>query len=189
MDQSIQLAIDAIVESYRNGGKLLVCGNGGSSADSAHICGELLKGFMKKRPVDLDFSKYGELGELMAGKLQGSLPAIDLTAMQSVITATINDNGADMMFAQQVVGLGRKGDAFLGISTSGNSRNVLLAGIVAKEMGLTTIALTGENESKMSQMFDICIRVPSNSTPKVQELQLPVYHYICAAIEEEFWKQ
>jgi D-sedoheptulose 7-phosphate isomerase len=189
METQIQNAINAIVDCYRNGGKVLVSGNGGSSADSAHICGELLKGFLKKRPAGVNFSKYGELGELLNVKIQGSLPAIDLSAMQSVLTAIINDNGAELMFAQQVMGLGKRGDIFWGISTSGNSKNIVVAGIVAKELRLTTIALTGKNDSKISELFDITIKVPATGAYKVQELHLPIYHKICAAVEEEFWMQ
>jgi D-sedoheptulose 7-phosphate isomerase len=187
--EQIENSIEIIINCYHSGRKLLVAGNGGSSADSAHICGELLKGFMKKRKVAIDFSKYGELGYILNEKLQESLPAIDLSAMQSIITATINDNGADLIFAQQIIGLGVKEDVFLGISTSGNSRNVVCAGIVAKELGLKTVALTGASDSKMSELFDITIRVPSQSTPEIQEMHLPIYHAICAAVEEEFWKQ
>jgi D-sedoheptulose 7-phosphate isomerase len=192
-EESISGAIELIMNCYRSGGKVLVAGNGGSAADAAHICGELLKGFLLKRPLnDTDkefYLKYGKIGELIADKLQGSLPAIDLSAMQSVISATLNDNGADLIFAQQINGLGLPGDVFIGISTSGNSGNVVAAGIVAKRRGLATIALTGERESTMSSLFDITIRAPSSLTPRIQEFHLPIYHLFCAAAEAELWKE
>jgi D-sedoheptulose 7-phosphate isomerase len=191
--ESIAGAVETIVNCYRSGGKLLVAGNGGSAADSAHICGELLKGFLLKRPLSGEdksfYAEQGEIGGLISDKLQGSLPAVDLSAMQSVISATSNDNGADLIFAQQINGLGKPGDVFVGISTSGNSRNVVAAGIVAKRRGLTAIALTGERESAMSALFDITVRAPSSLTPRVQEFHLPIYHLICAAVEAELWKQ
>ncbi|MDR1329721.1 MAG: SIS domain-containing protein [Oscillospiraceae bacterium] len=191
--ESVVGAVGAIVNCYRSGGKLLVAGNGGSAADSAHICGELLKGFLLKRPLSGEdksfYATQGEIGGLISDKLQGSLPAVDLSAMQSVISATLNDNGADLIFAQQINGLGKPGDVFIGISTSGNSRNVIAAGIVAKRRGLTAIALTGERESAMSSLFDITVRAPSSLTPRVQEFHLPIYHLICAAVEAELWKQ
>ena len=190
--EDILKAIDAIVTCYKNGGKILVCGNGGSSADSAHIVGELLKGFMSKRPLGDEMkekliSVNGEHGGLMAEKLQGSLPAVDLTAMQSIISAVANDTDPVLAYAQQVIGLGKPGDVLIGLSTSGNAANVLCAGIAAKAQGLITVALTGRNGGKMKSLFDIAITVPADSTPDVQELHLPVYHAICEEVEKEMF--
>lgn len=182
----------AIIKCYRNGGKLLVCGNGGSSADSAHIAGELLKGFLSKRVLPDEMqSKLKQLGggygSLMAKLLQGSLPCIDLTAMQSVISAVSNDTDPVLVYAQQIMGLGRPDDVLIGLSTSGNSGNILCAGIAAKVLGMTTIAMTGRTGGKMKDLFDITIAVPADSTPEIQELHLPVYHAICAAVEKEMF--
>jgi len=190
----IEKACEIIINCYKNGGKVLVCGNGGSAADGAHIVGELLKGFMSKRPLPADMKEKvtainEEYGLLMAEKLQGSLPAVDLTAMQAIITATANDTDPVLIFAQQVMGLGKPGDVLIGLSTSGNSGNVLCAGIAAKVMGLTTIAMTGQavvgssGGGKMKDLFDLTINVPAAVTPDIQELHLPVYHYICAEVE------
>ena len=191
-EPDIKNALDVIIKCCKNGGKVLVCGNGGSSADSAHIVGELLKGFMSKRPLNAEMkekliSAGNEYGPLMASKLQGSLPAIDLTAMQSIISAVANDTDPSLVYAQQVMGLGKPGDVLIGISTSGNAANVTCAGIAAKALGLTTVALTGERGGKMKKLFDITITVPATSTPDVQELHLPVYHAICEAVEKEIF--
>jgi len=189
----IEKAAEALIDCYRKGGKVLLAGNGGASADCAHIVGELMKGFLKKRPVTLEQAEklalYGPDGEILARTLQGALPAVDLTAMQSIQTAVANDNGADLVFAQQVWGLGRAGDVLIGLSTSGNSRNVVLAGIAAQAKQMRTIALTGAKESRMSRLFDIAVRVPSDSTPRVQEYHLPIYHLLCILVEEAFWDE
>jgi D-sedoheptulose 7-phosphate isomerase len=189
----IAAAADAISDCFRGGGKVLVCGNGGSSADSAHIVGELLKGFLRKRPLSPaaaeELGRSGELGELMARKLQGSLPAIDLTTQQAILSAVANDTDPVLAYAQQLWGLGQKGDILIGLSTSGNARNVLCAGIAAKAKGMKTIALTGRSGGEMGARFDLCVKVPSDWTPRVQELQLPVYHLICALVEADFFAE
>lgn len=186
LEDEIERAIEVITASYKNGGKVLICGNGGSSADSAHIAGELLKGFIKKRPLPSDVKeKLGEMGE----KLQCSLPAVDLTAQSGIISAVANDLGAGYVYAQQVIGLGGRGDILIGISTSGNADNVLNAFRAAKEMGIITIGMTGESGGKMAELSDILINVPETETYKVQELHLPVYHLICAAVEQNFFKE
>lgn len=183
-------AFEQMKQSYLYGGKLLVCGNGGSAADSDHIVGELMKGFLAKRTIDGDLAarinKFDSTGQI-APRLQMPLPAINLSAHTALITAICNDNSSDMIFAQQVLGYGKEGDVLLGISTSGNSIDVLNAGIVAKSQGLKTIGLTGTNGGKMNQIFDLMIKVPESSTAGIQELHLPIWHTLCAMLEEEFF--
>ena len=183
----------AILETaYRNGGKLLVCGNGGSASDSEHIVGELMKEFKLKRKV---FGSQAaalkeidpELGQVLADNLQGALPAISLTGHSSLQTAFMNDVVPELVFAQQVNGYGKAGDVFLGISTSGNSRNVLYAAVNAKAKGLKVIGLTGSQENKLMRYADVCIRVPETETYKIQEMHLPVYHCLCLMLEEKFF--
>lgn len=187
----IEAAISAICECYKNGGRVFICGNGGSSSDSAHIVGEFLKGFLRKRPLPeaekAALREYGEIGELMAEKLQGSLAAIDLTTQQAIMSAVANDNDPSLMYAQQLWGLGRKGDILIGISTSGNAKNVAAAGIAAKRLGMTTVSLTGSAGGRIGGFFDIAIKAPSSWTPEVQEYHLKIYHLICAAVEFEFF--
>ena len=185
--EDILRACDALEACYNGGGRVLLCGNGGSSADCAHIAGELLKGFLSLRrlPADVraELEKSGELGALCAEKLQGSLAAVDLTAQGAIIAAVANDTDPRLAYAQQLWGLGRKGDVLIGLSTSGNAENVRCAGIAAKALGMVRIAMTGETGGKMGEEFDIAIRVPSSHTPDVQELHLPVYHLLCAVTE------
>lgn len=190
--EDIIKAYDCLEESYTNGCKLLVCGNGGSASDSEHIVGELMKGFNLKRKVSseqADIMKIidPELGVTLAQHLQGALPTITLTAHSSLTTAFMNDSEPMLVFAQQVNGYGKKGDCFLGISTSGNSMNVLYAAVTAKARSLKIIGLTGHRESKLSKLADICIRVPETETYKIQELHLPVYHCLCLMLEEHFF--
>lgn len=193
-EDSIRKAAEVLIDSYKKGGKLLVAGNGGSAADSDHITGELLKSFVKKRVPEktlLDsISKIDEgTGSYLADKLQGSLPAIALTNNSALMTASLNDVDGNVMFAQQVMGLGNCGDVFFGISTSGNSKDIVYAAVVAKAKGLKTIALTGRNGGKIKDIADISIIVPEKETFKIQELHLPVYHALCLEIEEYFWKE
>jgi len=183
---------ECLKDSYINGCKLLVCGNGGSASDSEHIVSELMKEFKLKRKVyteQADAMKAIdlELGETLAQNLQGALPAITLTAHSSLTTAFMNDSEPVLVFAQQVNGYGKKGDCFMGISTSGNSMNVLYAAITAKARGLNVICLTGMKESKLSKFADVCIRVPETETYKIQELHLPIYHCLCLMLEEYFF--
>jgi D-sedoheptulose 7-phosphate isomerase len=191
METAILEVFHALDASFRSGGKLLVCGNGGSAADADHIVGELVKGFTKKRPFSAEqkklYEEYGTDGIVLADKLQGSLPAISLCAHTSLITAVINDIGGDEIYAQQVIGYGRRGDVLIGISTSGNSKNVLYAGMAAKTQGVKTIALTGVKASKMSAVFDISIRVPSCITCDIQDMHTIIYHILCAMVETELW--
>lgn len=175
-------AFEALRDCFRAGGKLLLCGNGGSCADCDHIVGELMKGFLLKRKV-LNSQSLGPEGAL----LQGALPAISLAGQSALSTAIANDTGAEMVFAQQVYGLGRAGDALLALSTSGNAGNVLRALRVARAMGLTAIGLTGDDGGAMRAYCDICVRVPAKETYLIQELHLPLYHALCAMLEAEFF--
>lgn len=178
-------ALDLLLETFRNGGKVLVCGNGGSAADAEHICGELLKKFKKRRQVAPSIA--AKLRPELAGKLEGSLPAISLVSMSGIITAFANDVAWETAFAQQVLGLAHPGDVLIALSTSGNSANCVAAAEVIKAIGGKTIALTGAKDSKLSEIADVAIKVPEVETYKVQELHLPVYHALCAAIEEELF--
>ncbi|MBQ4013694.1 MAG: SIS domain-containing protein [Treponema sp.] len=192
-EKDIRAAADAIINSYKAGGKLIVAGNGGSAADSDHITGELLKSFVKKRKPDQKFLDAlsaidSDTGSYLSDKLQGSLPAIALTNNSALMTASLNDVDGNVLFAQQVMGFGKKGDVFLGISTSGNSKDVIYALAVAKALGVKTVALTGKTGGKCKALADISIVVPENETFKIQELHLPVYHALCLTIEDYFWK-
>ena len=190
--EDIKKAYELLEASYSNGRKLLVCGNGGSASDSEHIVGELMKEFKLKRKVYSDQAVAlkeidPELGQVLADNLQGALPAICLTGHSSLTTAFMNDANADLVFAQQVNGYGKQGDVFLGISTSGNSKNVLYAAVNAKAKRLKVIGLTGAKESKLMKYADVCIRVPETETYKIQEYHLPVYHCLCLMLEEKFF--
>lgn len=182
--ESIEDALDLIIKTYKNGGKILVCGNGGSAADSEHIVGELMKGFLKMRTVSDE-----RIPEHLRKNLQGALPAISLPSQSAVLSAFVNDVEPDMMYAQLVYGYAKENDLVIGISTSGNSKNVVNAVEVAKAVGAKALSLTGAKESKLSQLSDVCVRVPETETFKVQELHLPVYHYLCAAAEDCFFAE
>lgn len=185
----IVAAEQAMIANWRAGGKLLVCGNGGSAADSEHVVGELMKSFRFKRSVDVGFSAAyrARFNEDAPAWLEGALPAISLVSQSALMTAFSNDEAAMGVFAQQVYGYGCKGDVLLGISTSGNSENVVQAAKVALAKEMTVIALTGESASKLSKLADVCIRVPETEVFKVQELHLPIYHMLCAAAEAELF--
>lgn len=190
--QDIRTAFELIAASYKNGGKLLIAGNGGSAADSDHISGELLKSFVRKRKPNKDFlSKLQDIdfetGTYLGDKLQGALPAIALTNNSAVMTASLNDVDGNVIFAQQVNGLGQSNDIFLGISTSGNSKNILYAMVTAKAKGLKTIALTGRDGGKLKSIADVSIVAPEKETYKIQELHLPIYHALCLQLEEYFF--
>ncbi len=178
-----------IMESYRNNGKILLCGNGGSAADSEHMVGELLKSFKKSRAIQKEvfekLDEFGEEGKLLKNTLEGSLRAISLTSHIALSTAFANDKEPSVVYAQQLYGLADKVDVFIAFSTSGNSKNCVLAAIVAKVMGLKVISFTGSNESKLSKLSDVTINVPEVETYKIQELHLPIYHALCALLEEE----
>lgn len=181
-----------LVESYKNEGKLLIAGNGGSAADAEHIVGELMKGFKLPRKLNENFtdkliSENEELGTVLAESLQGALPAIALDGHSALSTAYMNDCEPLLCFAQQVNGYGKAGDVFLGISTSGNSKNILYAAATAHAKGMKVIGLTGAKDSKLMQMSDVCIKVPQTETYMIQELHLPVYHCLCLMLEDEFF--
>ena len=179
-------------ESYKNGGKLLVAGNGGSAADAEHIVGELMKGFKLPRKPEADFAEKlveenQELGSVLAENLQGALPAIALDGHPALSTAYMNDCEPLLCFAQQVNGYGKSGDVFLGISTSGNSKNVLFAATTAHAKGMKVIGLTGAKDSKLKDMSDVCIKAPQTETYMIQELHLPIYHCLCLMLEDKFF--
>lgn len=181
-----------IADCYKKGGKLLIAGNGGSAADAEHIVGELMKGFKLPRKVDDTFATRlcetnEELGNVLAQNLQGALPAIALDGHPALSTAYMNDCEPLLCFAQQVNGYGNEGDVFLGISTSGNSKNILYAAVTARAKGMKIIGLTGAKNSKLEQMSDVCIKVPQTETYMIQELHLPVYHCLCLMLENEFF--
>lgn len=188
----IEQAADMMLATYQNGGKILVCGNGGSCADSDHIVGELMKGFLLLRKMNDEqqatFRKaLGEDAENLIEKLQCGIPAISLPAQGAVLSAFVNDVDAELIYAQLVFGYAKEHDLLIGLSTSGNSKNVVAAAKVAKAMGIATLALTGERESKLSALCDCTVRVPETETFKVQELHLPVYHYLCATLEHRLF--
>ena len=180
--EDIENALKLMLDTYKNGGKVLVCGNGGSASDSDHIVGELMKGYKSKRYVTDE-----RIAEDLRCGLQGALPAISLPSQTGVLTAFINDVDPDMMYAQLVHGYAKENDLLIGLSTSGNSKNVVNAARVAKALGAKTLALTGEKESKLSEICDVCIKVPETETYKVQEYHLPVYHYMCLETEKYFF--
>jgi D-sedoheptulose 7-phosphate isomerase len=189
---SIMEATTVLTDAYRNKGKLLVCGNGGSCSDANHIVGELMKGFEHKRPLDPSFKRKlkqmnTEEASFISENLQLGLPAISLTAHGSLITAVANDMDADLIYAQQVAVYGDEKDVFWGISTSGNSENVINAMITARAKGMRIIGLTGKDGGRMKLHCDVLINVPGNRTADVQELHLPVYHAICRMLENHFY--
>ena len=177
--------------AYKNNKKVLVCGNGGSAADSEHIVGELMKRFKKPRAIKTEIynklGEYGNEGEKLKETLEGSLRAISLTSHIALSTAFSNDKEPSVVFAQQLYGLGNEGDVLISISTSGNSENCVLASTLAKAMNIKTIALTGINDSRLSKISDVTIKAPEMETYKIQELHLPIYHALCAMLEEEFF--
>ncbi|WP_274970488.1 D-sedoheptulose-7-phosphate isomerase [Lachnoanaerobaculum orale] len=190
--ESIVVAYRILEYSYSNNGKLLVAGNGGSAADSEHIVGELMKSFVKPRNLNIKLKEKltsidERLGEVLANNLQGALPAISVTGHVGLSTAYLNDCNPLLSFAQQVNGFGNEGDVFLGISTSGNSENILFALVTAKAKGMKTVGLSGRDGGKMKEYCDEIIIAPENETFKIQELHLPIYHALCLMLEERFF--
>lgn len=181
-EASFRSAYGMLIDCYQSRGKVLVCGNGGSAADADHIAGELLNKFKKSRAIDPNIA--AKLPQDISDKLVGVLPAISLVAMSATISSISNDSSWDIAFAQQVYGLGNKGDVLIAISTSGNSSNCINAARVAKAMGLHVVALTGEDGGILATLSDVAIRVPERETFKIQELHLPIYHALCAALED-----
>ena len=191
---AIEQAYFAIVECYKNGGKLLIAGNGGSAADAEHIVSELMKSFVLKRKLDQSFvdqllNADPEMGKVLSENLQGALPAIALDSHFALSTAYMNDCEPLLCFAQQVNGYGKLEDVFVGISTSGNSRNVLYAATVAKAKGMKVVGLTGAKPSKLSEIADVCIMAPSTETYMIQEYHLPIYHALCLMVESTFFSE
>lgn len=189
---AIYKAYEILVTSYENAGKLLIAGNGGSAADADHIVGELMKGFVLPRKLDDDLKHRlceidTNMGTELSEKLQKALPAIALSNHNSLNTAFLNDVDGSMYFAQQVNGFGEATDVFLGISTSGNSKNIIYAAITAKAKGLKVIGLTGKGGGRLASLADVVIAVDEKETYKIQELHLPVYHCLCLMLEEKFF--
>lgn len=183
---------ECMVECYEQEGKMLIAGNGGSAADSEHLAAELMKRFCVPRPISSELTKRiieiaDEHGEEICDNLERALLAIPLGCNKALLTAYINDVGSDCIYGQELLAYGKKNDIFLGISTSGNSRNVLDAAIVAKAMGLKVIALTGGDGGRLTQIADIVVRVPEKETYLIQELHLPIYHCWCRMLELHFF--
>ena len=192
--ESIVQAFDALVRTHGSDGKLLIAGNGGSAADSDHISGEMTKSFRFKRALDPVLQSrleelYGDDGVELSKNLEGGLKAIPLTVFNAANSAFNNDVAPEAAYAQLVQVFGREGDVFLGITTSGNSKNIILALMAANARGMTTVALTGSKGGKCVGLADICIRVPEDETFKVQELHLPVYHALCAMVESALFSE
>ncbi len=190
--EEITKAENALINGFKNGNKLLICGNGGSCADCEHIVGELMKGFLSKRPITEEQkakmkTNCPEIDDKYLSLLQRAVPAISLPSFTALNTAFCNDVEPELVFAQGLMGLGKKDDILLCISTSGNSKNIAAAALTAKALGLKTIGITGKTGGKLKSICDICISVPETTTFKVQELHLPVYHYLCARVEEELF--
>jgi D-sedoheptulose 7-phosphate isomerase len=190
--KDISKAFELLKNSYENKGKLLICGNGGSAADSDHIVGELMKRFSIPRAIPEELktkleSNFGEQGKYMASKLEGSLPAISLNAHNALSSAFANDVDAQLIYAQQVVGYGNKEDVLIGISTSGNAKNVVAAMIVAKAKGMKVLGLVGRDGGEFNKYCDVLINVGGDCTPQIQELHLPVYHVLCQTLEYHFF--
>jgi len=187
----IENATRVFIEVYKKGGKLLICGNGGSASDAQHIVGELMKAFCKKRKISAEIEQNLKKNPLFDDELilnlEGSLPAISLNSETSLMTATMNDRVSELVYAQQVLGYAKENDALLCISTSGNSKNIVNAASVAKAMNIKVVSLTGQKDSKLSSISDITIKAPEVETFKIQELHLPIYHAICLEIEEYFF--
>lgn len=188
----LKAAADILTDCFAMGGKVLICGNGGSEADSDHIVAELMKNFLRKRQLKesvrrpLESSGDTRAADL-AKKLQGALPAINLSAHTAFTTAFSNDADGRYVFAQQVAAYGMAGDVLLALSTSGNSENVVNAAVVAKYMGITVIGMTGRSPGKLGEYCDVGIHVNEESVPRIQELHLPVYHALCAELERRMW--
>lgn len=185
-------AYDVLEKTYLGKGKLLIAGNGGSAADAEHIAGELMKRFKMPRPVPGEFAdRLQEVDSVRGGRLAENLEmpltAIPLVAHEAIITAYLNDVDGDGIFAQQLLGYGRKDDAFLAISTSGNSENIINAAVVARAMGIKVVGLTGQSGGKLAEVSDVTVKVPESETYMVQELHLPIYHCWCLMLEEKFF--
>ncbi len=190
----VENCIDSLIAAYKGDGTVLTAGNGGSASDAEHIVGELMKGFLLKRKLEQEnidlldtLPIKAEEKDYLIKHLQTPLRAYSLVSQTSLMTAFVNDVSADMVFAQQVLGYGNKGDVFIGLSTSGNSANIVNAALVAKAKGMITVGFTGLQDSKMSEICDITIKVPSSETYRIQEFHIQLYHLICACVENDFF--
>jgi len=180
-------AYKVLISCYKNGGTVLICGNGGSAADSEHIVGELMKGFLKKRPLPAaDKEKIDD--DTLSFNMQGALPAISLVSQTSIATAFMNDVEPNMVFAQQVYGYRNESNVLIGITTSGNSKNIVNAVKVANAFKMNTIGMTGETGGVLSSLCTVTLKAPEKETYRVQEYHLPIYHALCAMVESEFFK-
>lgn len=190
---NIENAIKMLLDCYHKGGKILICGNGGSASDSAHIAGEMLKDFAIKRPIDDDFkqklSSISESAKQTAEVLQKGVPCVDLTALTSALTAVGNDASFEVGYAQLFYALAKENDVLIGMSTSGNSKNVVKAVEVAKALGVKTIGFTGAKGGKLEELCDVCLKAPETETYKIQEYHLPIYHYICLEVEKTLFSK
>ena len=188
-------AVERICDAFRNGNKLITCGNGGSASDAMHIVGEMMKGFLLPRTIENFRPEFVERArelfpsdvEYFKANLQAALPAVSLVGETSLLTAFANDVTPRLIFAQQVFGIGRRGDVLLAISTSGNSENILFAVEVAKIMGITVVAMTGRRGGRLRHLSDVSICVPADKSYTIQEFHLPIYHMLCLAAENEFF--
>ena len=192
--ESILYALDLLIDCYFRGGKVLICGNGGSAADSEHIVGELMKGFKKRRPLSggkLEAIRAAcpDNWEKVVSCLQDALPAISLVSHSALMTAFLNDVDPEYLYAQQIVGYAKPGDVLIGISTSGNASNVCNAFAVARALGMSAIGLTGKDGGRFPSLCDAAVIVPASETYAVQELHLPIYHMLCAAVEAAFFEE
>ena len=190
----IEVAIKAIIETYKNNGKILLAGNGGSASDCEHMAGELMKSFVRKRKIDKKLKdKLIEIdpinGEYIGSTLESPLKAVALTSHPSLSTAYSNDRDPYLVFAQQLLGFGESGDIFIAFSTSGNSKNILSTTTLAKAMGIKIISMTGKNGGALALVSDIAIKAPSNETYRIQEYHLPIYHTICLEVEKHFFTE
>ena len=193
VENDIIIAYSILENAFSSSKKLLIAGNGGSASDAEHISGELMKSFVKKRPLPGSYiSRLEEIApeyaEYLGSTIQQGLPVIALPSQTSLLTACANDMGGDTIYAQQVYGYGTEGDVFLGISTSGNSKNIYYAMIAAKAKNMKTIALTGASGGMLVEYADSSIIVPEKETYKIQELHLPIYHTLCLMLEEHFFQ-
>lgn len=194
VSKDIEDAYELLKNSFENSGKLLICGNGGSASDGDHIVGELMKRFSIPRAIPKNLksvlvSDYGEKGKYMSEKLEGALPAISLNAHSTLSSAFANDVDAELIYAQQVVGYVNKEDVLMGISTSGNAKNVVASMIVAKAKGMKVLGLVGRDGGEFNKYCDVLINVGGDCTPQIQELHLPIYHVLCQTLEYHFFSE
>ncbi|MBQ4479986.1 MAG: SIS domain-containing protein [Victivallales bacterium] len=190
----IEQTAKIIIDCQAQGGTLFTCGNGGSCADADHISGELLKGFCRKRPMTSEeraalAAESPEVAELLGTKLQRGLRCISLMNFPGAGSAVRNDLGGDLDVAQVLYALGRPGDVLLGISTSGNAKNVRYAVAVARLKGMKVLGLTGEGGGTLGELADVVVRVPSRETYRIQEYHLPIYHAMCQMVENHFFAE